>query len=71
MTGCMNCGMPDVVCSAIAVQTVSMPRSAMPWLRRKSQATFQGRFAGAHRVIGGISHTLTDHEKRIKELNQE
>ena len=26
--------------SAIAVQTVSMSRSAMPWLRRKSRATF-------------------------------
>jgi len=25
-------------------------------------------FAGLHRLIGGISHTLADHEERIKEL---
>src|SRR5882672_10111658 len=39
-TGCMCCGMPGVVCKAIAVQTVSISCCAMPWLRRKSRATF-------------------------------
>jgi len=28
-------------------------------------------FAGLHRVIGGMSHTLTDHEERIKALEGE
>jgi len=28
-------------------------------------------FAGVHRLIGGISHTLADHEERIKELERE
>jgi predicted nucleic acid-binding Zn-ribbon protein len=28
-------------------------------------------FDAVHRVIGGMSHTLTDHEERIKELEGE
>jgi predicted RNase H-like nuclease (RuvC/YqgF family) len=28
-------------------------------------------FAGVHRLIGGLSHTLADHEERIKELEGE
>jgi predicted nucleic acid-binding Zn-ribbon protein len=28
-------------------------------------------FAGIHRVIGGMSHTLADHEERIKALEGE
>ena len=31
----------------------------------------QDGFAAAHRVIGGISHTLADHEVRIKALEGE
>jgi transposase InsO family protein len=30
--------MPEVVCSAMAVHTVAISLSAMPWLRRKSRA---------------------------------
>src|SRR5882672_2357726 len=39
-TGCTCCGMRGVVCKAIASQTVSISCCAMPWLRRKSRATF-------------------------------
>jgi hypothetical protein len=36
----MCCGMPGVVCSAIAVHTRSMSCCEIPWPRKKSRATF-------------------------------
>jgi len=39
-------------------------------LDQHRQETKDG-FAGLHRVIGGMSHTLTDHEERIKSLEGE
>src|SRR5580692_4097615 len=39
-TGCMCCGMPGVVCSAIAVHTVSISCCDIPCPRRKSRAAF-------------------------------
>jgi len=39
-------------------------------LEAHRQETKDG-FAGVHRLIGGISHTLADHEERIKELEGE
>jgi hypothetical protein len=39
-------------------------------LDQHRQETKDG-FAGVHRLIGGMSHTLTDHEERIKVLEGE
>ena len=39
-------------------------------LDQHRQETKDG-FAAVHRVIGGMSHTLTDHEERIKALERE
>ena len=39
-------------------------------LERHRQETKDG-FAGVHRLIGGISATLADHEHRIRELEGE
>src|ERR1700730_13525138 len=73
MTGCMCCGMPGVVCSAIAVHTVSMSCGAMPWPRSKVSRGVGAVYFEAlmlARVLRGKTHVV-EHGTGIKELGIE
>ena len=65
--------MPGVVCSAIAVHTVSTSRSAMPWLRRKSRASVGAVHLEAvvrAGMRGGEAHVVK-HRAGVKQLGVE
>src|SRR5437899_13022847 len=65
----MCCGMPGVVCRAIAVQTVSISCCAMPWLRSGIRAV-DLEALGLAAVLMGQAHVV-EHRACIKQFGIE